>query len=44
MEKELQKASLRASSLGVDFHVRDLVGLGTATRTSSAAGTVIRLR
>ncbi|KIY97557.1 hypothetical protein MNEG_10405 [Monoraphidium neglectum] len=43
LEKELLKLKLRRSTLGVRFHLRDLIGRGTAARGDSPAGPVIRL-
>lgn len=44
MEKELiTKRKLMQSSLGMQFHLRDVQGLGLASKTDTPAGPVIRL-
>ncbi|KAI8466559.1 MAG: hypothetical protein J3K34DRAFT_433283 [Monoraphidium minutum] len=43
LEKELLKAKLRRSGLGVRFHLRDMAGRGVVARADGPAGAVIRL-
>jgi hypothetical protein len=43
LEKELLKLKLRRSTLGVRFHLRDLLGRGTVTRRDTPAGPAVQL-
>ena len=43
LQKELKKKKLRTSSLGVKFHIQDLVGLGHLKIITTSAGALLRV-